>query len=95
MIGPFAEPPRPRGRGCVYALPISPDMNQLFPLLPLRDIVVFPGQVVSLFVGRTKSVAVYDVGVRALVVPEEDETRHECHRQRERKRESARHELNL
>ncbi len=32
-------------------------MNQLFPLLPLRDIVVFPGQVVSLFVGRQKSVA--------------------------------------
>ncbi len=32
-------------------------MNQLFPLLPLRDIVVFPGQVVSIFVGREKSVA--------------------------------------
>ncbi|HSG33280.1 MAG TPA: endopeptidase La [Sphingomonadaceae bacterium] len=29
----------------------------LLPLLPLRDIVVFPGQVVPLFVGRTKSVA--------------------------------------
>ena len=29
----------------------------LFPLLPLRDIVVFPGQVVPLFVGRAKSVA--------------------------------------
>jgi ATP-dependent Lon protease len=32
-------------------------MNQLLPLLPLRDIVVFPGQVVSIFVGREKSVA--------------------------------------
>ena len=32
-------------------------MNQIFPLLPLRDIVVFPGQVVSIFVGREKSVA--------------------------------------
>ncbi len=32
------------------------NMN-LFPLLPLRDIVVFPGQVVPLFVGREKSVA--------------------------------------
>src|SRR5690606_41238299 len=29
----------------------------LYPLLPLRDIVVFPGQVVPLFVGRAKSVA--------------------------------------
>ncbi|MGX7894922.1 endopeptidase La [Tsuneonella sp. HG222] len=27
-----------------------------FPLLPLRDVVVFPGQVVPLFVGRSKSV---------------------------------------
>jgi len=38
-------------------------MNQLFPLLPLRDIVVFPGQVVSLFVGRTKSVAALEVAM--------------------------------
>ena len=29
----------------------------LYPLLPLRDIVVFPGSVVPLFVGREKSVA--------------------------------------
>src|SRR5688500_15384490 len=29
----------------------------LLPLLPLRDIVVFPGMVVPLFVGREKSVA--------------------------------------
>ena len=27
-----------------------------FPLLPLRDIVVFPGMIVPLFVGREKSV---------------------------------------
>ena len=32
-------------------------MTQQFPLLPLRDIVVFPGMVVPLFVGREKSVA--------------------------------------
>ena len=32
-------------------------MTTLFPLLPLRDIVVFPGMVVPLFVGRDKSVA--------------------------------------
>jgi ATP-dependent Lon protease len=32
-------------------------MTILLPLLPLRDIVVFPGMVVPLFVGREKSVA--------------------------------------
>ncbi len=32
-------------------------MTMLLPLLPLRDIVVFPGMVVPLFVGREKSVA--------------------------------------
>ncbi|WJY18615.1 endopeptidase La [Alteriqipengyuania flavescens] len=32
-------------------------MMKLYPLLPLRDIVVFPGMVVPLFVGRDKSVA--------------------------------------
>ena len=32
-------------------------MTKLLPLLPLRDIVVFPGMVVPLFVGREKSVA--------------------------------------
>ncbi len=31
--------------------------TQSFPVLPLRDIVVFPGMVVPLFVGREKSVA--------------------------------------
>ena len=37
-------------------------MNQ-FPLLPLRDIVVFPGQVVPLFVGRDKSVAALEAAM--------------------------------
>ncbi len=31
-------------------------MTLSLPLLPLRDIVVFPGMVVPLFVGRDKSV---------------------------------------
>ncbi len=31
-------------------------MEQIIPLLPLRDIVVFPGMIVPLFVGRDKSV---------------------------------------
>ncbi|GGD89309.1 Lon protease [Tsuneonella deserti] len=38
-------------------------MNQIFPVLPLRDIVVFPGQVVSIFVGREKSVAALEAAM--------------------------------
>ncbi|WP_114522029.1 endopeptidase La [Altererythrobacter sp. ZODW24] len=36
---------------------------KLFPLLPLRDIVVFPGMVVPLFVGRDKSVAALEAAM--------------------------------
>ncbi|WP_126172321.1 endopeptidase La [Altericroceibacterium xinjiangense] len=36
-----------------------------FPLLPLRDIVVFPGMVVPLFVGREKSVAALEAAMEA------------------------------
>jgi ATP-dependent Lon protease len=32
------------------------ESNMLLPLLPLRDLVVFPHMVAPLFVGRTKSV---------------------------------------
>jgi ATP-dependent Lon protease len=32
------------------------DRNRVYPVLPLRDIVVFPGMIVPLFVGREKSV---------------------------------------
>ncbi len=38
-------------------------MTQLYPLLPLRDIVVFPGMVVPLFVGRDKSVAALEAAM--------------------------------
>jgi ATP-dependent Lon protease len=38
-------------------------MTQKFPLLPLRDIVVFPGMVVPLFVGRAKSVAALEAAM--------------------------------
>ena len=38
-------------------------MTQLLPLLPLRDIVVFPGMVVPLFVGRDKSVAALEAAM--------------------------------
>ncbi|WP_298288284.1 LON peptidase substrate-binding domain-containing protein, partial [Novosphingobium sp.] len=34
-----------------------------YPLLPLRDIVVFPGMVVPLFVGREKSVAALEAAM--------------------------------
>ncbi|AKQ42054.2 ATP-dependent Lon protease [Aurantiacibacter atlanticus] len=40
------------------------DMNA-YPLLPLRDIVVFPGMVVPLFVGRDKSVAALEAAMEA------------------------------
>ncbi len=39
-------------------------MTQSFPLLPLRDIVVFPGMVVPLFVGRDKSVAALEAAMQ-------------------------------
>ncbi len=38
-------------------------MNQSFPLLPLRDIVVFPQMIVPLFVGRDKSVAALEAAM--------------------------------
>jgi ATP-dependent Lon protease len=34
----------------------TPEITQTYPVLPLRDIVVFPFMIVPLFVGRTKSV---------------------------------------
>jgi len=39
--------------------------TNLVPLLPLRDIVVFPGMVVPLFVGREKSVAALEAAMAA------------------------------
>jgi ATP-dependent Lon protease len=41
------------------------NMTQTYPLLPLRDIVVFPGMVVPLFVGRAKSVAALEAAMEA------------------------------
>ena len=40
-------------------------MNETFPVLPLRDIVVFPAMVVPLFVGRDKSVAALEAAIGA------------------------------
>ena len=36
------------------------DLNNNLPVLPLRDIVVFPGMVIPLFVGRDKSITALD-----------------------------------
>jgi ATP-dependent Lon protease len=41
------------------------DMEHTFPLLPLRDIVVFPGMIVPLFVGRDKSVVALERAMAA------------------------------
>ncbi len=40
-------------------------MTQRFPVLPLRDIVVFPNMIVPLFVGRDKSVAALEAAMAA------------------------------
>jgi len=40
-------------------------MTQTFPVLPLRDIVVFPNMIVPLFVGREKSVAALEAAMAA------------------------------
>src|SRR5215831_15303501 len=36
--------------------PLAPGETRAYPVLPLRDIVVFPRMIVPLFVGRTKSI---------------------------------------
>jgi ATP-dependent Lon protease len=40
------------------------DFTSLYPVLPLRDIVVFPHMIVPLFVGREKSIRALDEVVR-------------------------------
>lgn len=41
------------------------DYNKKYPLLPLRDVVVFPHMVVPLFVGREKSVSALDAAMKS------------------------------
>jgi len=39
-------------------------MNALVPVLPLRDVVVYPHMVIPLFVGREKSIDALDVAMK-------------------------------
>src|SRR5690606_18816968 len=62
----FPAPPycsQARGRIGRTVHGITFGMTQTFPLLPLRDIVVFPNMVVPLFVGRDKSVAALEAAM--------------------------------
>ena len=62
----------------------SSDNNRAIPVLPLRDVVVYPYMVIPLFVGREKSVHALDAAMsnnkQILLVaqknPEEDDPRH-------------------
>ena len=68
-----AEPaPRPRGRAAARAeakpagdeAPAKPARSDVMPVLPLRNIVVFPHMIVPLFVGREKSVRALEAVMR-------------------------------
>src|SRR5512138_346715 len=41
-----------------------PDKTNIIPLLPLRDVVVFPHMIVPLFVGREKSIAALESAMK-------------------------------
>ena len=43
--------------------PLNPGETRAYPVLPLRDIVVFPHMIVPLFVGREKSVAALEAAM--------------------------------
>ena len=45
--------------------PLTPGASQAFPVLPLRDIVVFPHMIAPLFVGRKKSILALEEVMRS------------------------------
>ena len=60
-------------------LPIAPADENIYPLLPLRDVVIFPGMVIPLYVGRAKSIASLEAAMQGakqavLVAQKEPET---------------------
>jgi ATP-dependent Lon protease len=54
----------------------NPTQGQVLPLLPLRDIVVFPGMVVPLFLGREKSIRAIEFAMdgekKAILIAQRD-----------------------
>src|SRR6516165_8821037 len=46
-------------------LPLAPGETRVYPVLPLRDIVVFPHMIVPLFVGRKKSILALEEAMRS------------------------------
>src|SRR5215813_1840611 len=45
--------------------PLAPDETRAYPVLPLRDIVVFPHMIVPLFVGRKRSILALEEAMRS------------------------------
>jgi ATP-dependent Lon protease len=45
-------------------MPVSVDESRQYPLMPLRDVVVFPHMVIPLFVGRERSIASLDEAMK-------------------------------
>src|SRR5437764_14001904 len=45
--------------------PLAPGETRAYPVLPLRDIVVFPHMIVPLFVGRKKSILALEKAMRS------------------------------
>jgi len=72
--------PKPRPR--------SPRRNRAYPVLPLRDIVVFPHMIVPLFVGREKSIKALEEVMRS-------DTFHPARHAEERFRRRSRHQFDL
>src|SRR5206468_12171276 len=45
--------------------PLAPGETRVYPVLPLRDIVVFPHMIAPLFVGREKSILAFEEVMRS------------------------------